>query len=70
MEILDAGFRRFYGEGFSRWTKDKVVALIALPGTSNNIDDAEIQHIFQILESRGLIRLIRADDCYLEVLRD
>lgn len=70
LEMLDAGFRRFYGEGYLKWSKDKVIAAINPRGENRDIDDQEVQSILKELESGGLIRLKYDEDCYLEVLHD
>ena len=68
LEMLAAGFRRFYSEGYSRWSKDKVIGAINPSGEFRGIDDSEVQSILKELESKGLIRLQYGNDCYLEVL--
>ncbi|OFZ15588.1 MAG: hypothetical protein A2Z20_04945 [Bdellovibrionales bacterium RBG_16_40_8] len=70
LEMLDAGFKRFYNEGYSKWSKYKVIAAINPRGEDRDIDDPEIQSILKELESVGLICLKYDDDCYLEVLHD
>ena len=70
LKMLEAGFRRFYSEGYSRWSRDKVIAAINPVGESRTVDDPEIQNILRELENRGLILLKHDNDCYLEVLHD
>ncbi|MGE3683325.1 MAG: hypothetical protein AB7G93_16495 [Bdellovibrionales bacterium] len=69
-ETLQAGFRRFYSEGYSKWSKDKVVAAISPAEKARDINEPEVQSVLKELEKRGLIRLYFEDDCYLEVLHD
>lgn len=70
LAMLDVGFRRFYSEGYSKWSKDKVIAAINPSGETRDINEPEIQNILKELEIRGLIHLKYDDDCYLEVLHD
>ena len=70
LEMLEAGFRRFYSEGYSKWSKDKVTAAINPSGDRREINDSEVQSILKELEAKGLIRLRYEDNCYLEVLHD
>ncbi len=70
LEILASGFKRFYSEGHSKWSKALVQAAIQPAGVVRSLDEPEVQAVLKELEKMGLIRLLYKDECYLEVLRD
>lgn len=70
LKILESGFKRFYSEGYSKWSKDNLVAAIQSVDSAKNISDPEVQNILKELENKGLIILRYKQDCYLEVLHD
>lgn len=70
LTMLTAGFKRFYSEGYSRWSKEKVLAAINPIGEKHSLEEVDVQAVLKQIESTGLIRLIYEDNCYLEVLHD
>jgi hypothetical protein len=67
-EILIAGFRRFYDEGYSHWSRENVFKAIQQSDSINSLDDPEILAILRQLEREGYIKLNLTDSNYLEVL--
>ena len=66
-DIVRAGIIRFRNEGFYRWKKKDVEALICSKDYCNKISDPHIVQLFLDLEKEGLIFLKGLDDVFLEV---
>lgn len=60
-----SGLWRFYDDGFVRWPRNKLTPLFS----NLDLEQPEIQKELESLEKKGLIKLLRTNDCYLEVLR-
>ena len=60
-----SGLWRFYDDGFTRWPRKKLIPLFS----NLDLEQPEIQKELESLEEKGLIKLFRTDDCYLEVCR-
>lgn len=68
-DILLAGFERFYDEGMHSWNRRQVKGAINPRGESNDLESPEIQDLLNELEHEGVIRLVREDARYLDVLK-
>jgi hypothetical protein len=68
--MLSNGFKRFYLEGAQFWSRKDLHAAINPLGHANEIDTPKVQTVLKELENEGLIKLLKRDDQYLEVLHD
>lgn len=66
--ILLAGFSRFYDDGVVRWSRAQLHGAINPRGEIHDLESSEIQSILIDFEQKGLIRLLRKDDAYLEIM--
>jgi hypothetical protein len=65
IQIAERGLWRFFDDGMVRWSQESLTSLFS----NEHLDQPEIQRQLQALENQGLIKIHRAQSCYLEVLK-
>jgi len=66
--MLWRGFRRFYSEGYSVWSQEKLEKALRPREQSFALESPDVQRVLAELEAEGVIRLLREKNRYLEVL--
>ena len=60
-EEIAAGIRRFYGEGYSNWSRPMLIKLLG-----GDLSRAEVE-LLKYWEKKGVIKLDLTNDCCMEV---
>jgi hypothetical protein len=70
MDVLKAGFKRFYYEGSNKWSKQHINGIIrdVLKCRDKDMSNPKVQEILKEWEKAGFIRIIGEEDRYLEVI--
>jgi len=67
-DMLRRSFARFYAEGMRYWSKSTLEKALRPRGASFDLNSSEVQRILQEIEAEGLVKLVRSDEVYLEVV--
>ena len=65
LSIATAGLNRFYDEGFTKWSEEKLRPLFS----GARLDESEIEERLHEWEHRGFVKRKNQTECFLEVLK-